>query len=514
MVLVGVLEGYYLDNADRTCKPCQGNCATCTGGAVTNCETCKIGYYLKGDNSCSDTCDQGYADPESRTCKLCTTIDQSCTACKYNATVSKPQCTICGSSKKVKTALDGTTTCVDVATGCKDENHFQAESNAACYLCGENASGSGNDKGIANCKTCTKSGAPPQCSACLDGYFYDSSQKACTQQCATNCATCSEATNPNKCLSCKAGYFLVDAEGGKKCVACDSIPDGGREGCSACSNDPTFKCADCRANYRKQPNGGAADDYTCTKACEDDSACGGTAGSCGAIVVGGDGSMKHYCSYCGESTKFPIDGICTTEKSGNTCENGVCTQCAAGYFLYMGGCYKVDTEPGSLMCTAAPNGICTAATSQYFAVPGAKATDQSVLGCGNPLGTNTTSTNAYVGVEGCKTCGAAAASECASCFSGYYLDSTAKACKKCSENSADGKITGVDNCISCDPPSGNQGSVTCYVKTSDGGSGDNSTGSDPKLSSGAIAGISVAVIVMVGGLVGFLCWWFICRGKA
>ena len=31
------------------------------------------------------------------------------------------------------------------------------------------------------------------------------------------------------------------------------------------------------------------------------------------------------------------------------------------------------------------------------------------------------------------------------------------------------------------------------------------------LSSGAIADISVAVIVVVGGLVGFLCW---CRGKA
>ena len=33
------------------------------------------------------------------------------------------------------------------------------------------------------------------------------------------------------------------------------------------------------------------------------------------------------------------------------------------------------------------------------------------------------------------------------------------------------------------------------------------------LSTGAIAGISVAAVV-VGGLVGFLCWWFVCRGKA
>ena len=66
-------------------------------------------------------------------------------------------------------------------------------------------------------------------------------------------------------------------------------------------------------------------------------ACGGTAEACGAIVVGGDGSMKHYCSYCGESTKFPIDGICKSAKGSNTCENGVCAHCAANYFLYMGG---------------------------------------------------------------------------------------------------------------------------------------------------------------------------------
>ncbi|EFO64644.1 VSP, partial [Giardia lamblia P15] len=43
-----------------------------------------------------------------------------------------------------------------------------------------------------------------------------------------------------------------------------------------------------------------------------------------------------------------------------------------------------------------------------------------------------------------------------------------------------------------------------------GGGSTNKSG----LSTGAIAGIAVAVIVVVGGLVGFLCWWFICRGKA
>ena len=39
-------------------------------------------------------------------------------------------------------------------------------------------------------------------------------------------------------------------------------------------------------------------------------------------------------------------------------------------------------------------------------------------------------------------------------------------------------------------------------------------GSSVNLSTGAIAGISVAAVVVVGGLGGFLCWWFMCRGKA
>eukprot|EP00701_Giardia_intestinalis_P005797 XP_001709621.1 VSP [Giardia lamblia ATCC 50803] len=48
------------------------------------------------------------------------------------------------------------------------------------------------------------------------------------------------------------------------------------------------------------------------------------------------------------------------------------------------------------------------------------------------------------------------------------------------------------------------------------GTGDNTGGSVNRggLSTGAIAGISVAVVAVVGGLVGFLCWWFLCRGKA
>ncbi|KWX11093.1 hypothetical protein QR46_4953 [Giardia duodenalis assemblage B] len=152
--------------------------------------------------------------------------------------------------------------------------------------------------------------------------------------------------------------------------------------------------------------------------------------------------MTYYCSLCGDSTKIPIDGKCVdknTNANGNTCENGVCTQCAASYFLYMGGgCYSTASAPGNLMCKTAEGGICTTvANSRYFKVPGAKVTDQSVLGCGNPLGTNTTESNAYVGIEGCRTCEAPAvatgmaAAKCTVCDEGKVLTGSGYGCVTC-----------------------------------------------------------------------------------
>ena len=139
-------------------------------------------------------------------------------------------------------------------------------------------------------------------------------------------------------------------------------------------------------------------------------------------------------------------------------------------------------------------------------MPGAASTDQSVLGCGNPLGTNTTESNAYVGVEGCRTCEAPAvatgmaAAKCTACDEGKKPNLAGTGCSTC----------GIAGCSACKADNMCEACGDGYrlegeacVRTGGG-----------NLSTGAIAGISVAVIVVVGGLVGFLCWWFICRGNA
>ncbi|ESU39684.1 Variant-specific surface protein, partial [Giardia duodenalis] len=544
--------GYYKD-AKGACVQCQGNCATCETSA-THCTSCKGNTFLKTDtNTCVEAgqcTGSKYPDPSTGKCTACNGAAEQggipeCTACKYNATVSKPQCTNCG-SKKVKTAIDGTTTCVTVTSDCVDENHFKADDNSACYLCSDISGNNENtNKGVADCNKCTKeAGTKTTCSECLSGRFLETN--TCTKKCADTCAKCTAETDINKCTECMPGYFLKTEGETKECVLCSDTTNGGIDGCSLCSNNNGFKCTECKANYKKQSNGGANDDYTCVKTCEDDTACGGTSGACDAIVIDNTGKELHYCSYCGDSNKVPIDGKCVNTGSinGNTgCTSHICKSCAQGYFLYMGGCYSTTNAPGNYMCKTAANGVCTTpnANNKYFIVPEAKATDQSVLACGNPLGT-IVDTKAYVGVDGCSQCKAPAAlteagmasATCTSCdsskkpnkggsgcfactVSGCSHCNRDDMCEKCDNNKkvSPGRKSCVDGCPSNSTDTDsvcvcNDGYSPDDAGTSCVSSGANRGG----LSTGAIAGISVAVVVVVGGLVGFLCWWFLCRGKA
>ncbi|ESU40305.1 NAD synthase [Giardia duodenalis] len=449
-------DGYYKDQGTGACQKCDQTCATCEAAAST-CTSCPEGKYLNG-NTCVEDCGNGkYADPTTNECKSCATDIPECTACTYSDSLQKPVCSACNSAeqnKLLKKNTDGTTTCVNAA-GCATDNqagtHFLSTDSQKCILC--NDKNDTNNQGIEGCGMCKKasaSDANPTCTACIAGYYNSASGGTATcVACGANCATCTQAGD-DKCDTCKPGYFMKTSSGPGQCFACDDANNQGVEGCAQCSGGATPTCTKCKPNYRKQQNGGAADDYTCTKTCEDETACGGTAGACGAIVINASGEMTYYCSHCGEFTKFPIDGICTTTKNGNDsgCTSHTCTSCTTGYFLYMGGCYSVSKEPGSLMCTTAEGGICTtAANSRYFAVPGAKVTDQSVLGCGNPLGTNTTSTNAYVGIQDCKTCTAPsapspagmAAAKCTACDGGKTLTGSGYGCVTCS-------ITGCSTC--------------------------------------------------------------------
>ena len=371
-------------------------------------------------------------------------------------------------------------------------------------------------------------------------------------------------------------------------------------------------------------------------------------GSCETI------GQTEVCTECQTAGQVPINGTCTAHSdskvvnagckktNGNTNVDGTdktCSKCdAATYFLYKGGCYSKDAAPGSTMCTAvSPNGVCSQAAEGYFVPPGADATHDSVVSCGDSVTGVTIDNKQYKGVASCEKCdasklsnSAAGNAECTKCKDGFFgatcaachddgcatcLDGEANHCTRCktgkyltatgtcvetctegtqfsTETAESGKkcfacgdtTNGVADCKTCTAPDKGKTKPTCtkctgkYLKTAVDGTTtcvektectettfpkeDNSngnkclscgdetsgvpncakctapttTGQKPacsecgsgykleggacvsaggvNLSTGAIAGISVAAVVVVGGLVGFLCWWFICRGKA
>ena len=90
--------------------------------------------------------------------------------------------------------------------------------------------------------------------------------------------------------------------------------------------------------------------------------------------------------------------------------------------------------------------------------------------------------------------------KCEACSSGKVSPGRKSCVDGCPSNSTDDNSV----CVCSDGYSPDDAGTSCVS------SGANRS----RLSTGAIAGISVAAIAVVGGLVGFLCWWFVCRGKA
>ncbi|ESU40454.1 Variant-specific surface protein, partial [Giardia duodenalis] len=288
-------DGYY--KAGDACTKCDTNCATCSGSGASACTSCPEGKYLK-DTGCveKEGCtNDHYPDPASGKCISCSAATseggiEGCTACKYNTTVSKPQCTACN-SKIVKLGPDGTTTCVtagDCAQNDTEGAYFLTKNSDKCLLCYDKSDTSDAvNTGIEGCGTCKKA-APGQaliCTACIAGYYNSGTSTVTCTACGANCATCTQAGD-DKCDTCKQGYLMKGNSPGQ-CFACDDANNQEVEGCAQCNNDATPTCTNCKPNYRENSVG----TFSCTKTCENPTACG-------AIVVGGDGSMTHYCSQC------------------------------------------------------------------------------------------------------------------------------------------------------------------------------------------------------------------------
>ncbi|ESU40637.1 Variant-specific surface protein [Giardia duodenalis] len=337
------------------------------------------------------------------------------------------------------------------------------------------------------------SGSAVTCDTCTGTNKPNTAKTACVPCSIADCASCDKE---NVCAACDNNKYLTPTG---QCVdSCDKL--GGYYAdnnvckpcspeCASCSTTGAGKCLSCPAG--KVLKYTSESDISGGGSCVDECKTGaGGCADCGAVIGG-----SKYCSRCGDASQAPLNGNCAANARTAFCDTitaGACTQCANGYFLLDNGCYKTDRQPGSQVCTAADTtGKCTQ--------------------CANGMTITGNSGVCPSCDPSCKTCTKRSdPNACSACFSGYYLSGTK--CVKCNTN--DGSITGVENCVSCAAPAGNSGTVTCYVTQTPTVDPADPSVNKGGLSSGAIAGISVAVIVVVGGLVGFLCWWFVCRGKA
>lgn len=130
------------------------------------------------------------------------------------------------------------------------------------------------------------------------------------------------------------------------------------------------------------------------------------------------GRYANACTEC-RNGKVPINGVCS-DGSGDSnnpdtsmCikvtrgESSYCVGCNAkssgkgGFFLFYGGCYDISTNPGSLICSAASNGVCTLCNTKnrlVFINDAYKAREKCIL-CSDDIGFD-----GNQGIKGCSIC--------------------------------------------------------------------------------------------------------------
>ncbi|ESU40281.1 Variant-specific surface protein, partial [Giardia duodenalis] len=505
-----------------------GNSICSAAGAAGICQTCKDGYFTVSDATATQDSCVACGDDNCATCTAGTT-PQKCSKCKTTGTktylkgsagagtcVTADECTA-NNDHYIDNTDSGPNGKTCKACSAKVENCASCASEGACQKCAsgyilDGAACTQQTCSTPDCKTCTNPKAPNEiCTSCVSAHYltptgqcisdcaalsgyYGDTDKTCKRCEVANCETCNDQ---GKCQTCKDGFY------GESCSKC-------HESCKNCSGATASDCTEC-------PSGKALKyDTTGNKGtCGD--GCTPNTGNCEKCDLMVDGTA--YCSKCKEANQFPQNGVCVAAGGrAITCTiqgAGVCNTCAAGSFRMDGGCYEDTKYPGKSVCTEANSAgdSCKTTTHGYKLEGGTLTTCPSNCEvCSSSTACTTcmggyfkTSSNTCTKCDaGCATC-TGTASTCSTCASGYYLSNSK--CIACDRS--DGSITGVSDCLSCAAPSSNTGPVLCYLMKD-----STASNSDPNLSTGAIASISVAVIAVVGGLVGFLCWWFICRGKA
>ena len=245
------------------------------------------------------------------------------------------------------------------------------------------------------------------------------------------------------------------------------------------------------------------------------------AGKCSTCVEGGNvfknqatgPTLGTECILCSDSkgsndNKGALNCVTCTAPTAAT-GTAACTKCDQTKYLKEGVCVD-STECTGATFPKANTGAgnrCVPCGDEAAGVADCKTcskteTTLKCLTCSDPKKPSTDGTKCVTcAVTNCATC--SADNICEVCTDGYRKNGNT--CEKCTPENCKACTNDAKICTEC---------VAGYAPSADGSSCASSSANRSGLSTGAIAGISVAAVVVVGGLVGFLCWWFVCRGKA
>ncbi|ESU40098.1 Variant-specific surface protein, partial [Giardia duodenalis] len=374
-----------------------------------------------------------------------------------------------------------------------------------------------------NCATgmCETINGVEICTQCVEGYAPVNTGCTAHATANTNCKKKSADLTAQSqiCEKCEGSYFLYkhgcyqvsSSLGTTLCALADGgVCTKGAPGYFALPGAaPTEESvAPCNATAEiTLANGKKYTGVTSCTACNSPSAAGDNATPKAATCTACEATTPTYLK--------TVDGV-TTCVPKSDCNNG--------FFVEENAtpkkCTACNDNANCVACTGSSSNQCTRCkadgTKPYLKKEGETDAGSCVSSqdCATPKTHYIDDTVDPVNGKMCRTCVSGGATGCETCVKG---DSGA-ICNTCP--STGNTIFGLSkkSCVSQCPTNSSKQNDTCVCNDGFTPNTDSSTcaatSSSVNLSTGAIAGISVAVIAVAGGLVGFLCWWFVCRGKA
>ena len=457
----------------NTCGQCSVNCATCHGGATSQCLTCMPGYYLSAPGGVCLNC--------ASSCASCTGQQgDQCSNCVAMFYYNSGKCNACSSH-----CLTCTGTAENQCTGCV--TGYYLGSDGVCRGCGYTTCPVGSYL----YKTCCVGTCPVG--------MYGSTARKC-ENCDPLCYTCIQTST--FCTSCTNDTYIANSTG--YCICSDITYQGY---CYyVCPNGLNQYLQTC---VTVCPDGFYANIYHVCKACDP---------ICATCVT-----TSTYCLTCSNETLVATNGICNCSSTMLYFLGDCYTSCPYYVFTYLSSCYVTCPNflAGFLISMTCLNncpdgyfnltGTCMDCSTQCLNCTQCADSSLTLIN-GHCYDTNcpiqTYLSPQFICVNcdiSCLKCNGSTANDCLQCTNNasafflfqmqclgacpvqYYGDRASQSCRNCDPSCLTCYGSNSDQCLSCFPSNFlMQSNFTCYSPCPDGYYGNTNTNRCELCSEGCI----------------------------